>query len=48
MEHLLDQKVIVSHLERLKKKKDDIEEKLASSNFKTEVNFDKSIIENLL
>ena len=48
VEFLLDQKVIVSHLESLRKKKDDIEEKLASSNFKTEVNFDKNIIEKLL
>jgi predicted aspartyl protease len=48
MEFLLDQKAVVSHLEILKKKKDEIEEKLADSNFKTEVNFDKSIIEKLL
>ena len=48
MEFLLDQKAVVSRLESLKKKKDEIEEKLAESNFKTEVNFDKSIIEKLL
>jgi len=48
MEFLLDQKVIISHLESLRKKKDEIEEKLANSNFKTEVNFDKNIIEKLL
>ena len=48
MEFLLDQKTVVSHLENIKKKKDDIEEKLACSNFNTEVNFDKTIIEKLL
>jgi hypothetical protein len=47
-EFLLDQKSIVSYFESLKKKKDNIEEKLASSNFKTEVNFDRKIIETLL
>ena len=48
MELLLDQKAVVSRLESLKKKKDEIEEKLAESNFKTEVNFDKTVIEKLL
>jgi hypothetical protein len=48
MELLLDQKTIVSHFESLKKKKDDLEEKLASSNAKTQVNFDRSKIEKLL
>jgi len=44
----LDQKSIVSHFESLKKKKDDLEEKLANSNAKTQVNFDRSKIEKLL
>ena len=48
MEFLLDQKAVVSRLESLRKKKDDIEEKLAESNFKTEVNFDRTVIEKLL
>jgi len=48
MEFLLDQKTVVSRLESLRKKKDDIEEKLAESNFKTEVNFDRTVIEKLL
>ena len=48
MELLLDQKTVVSRLEGLKKKKDEIEEKLAESNYRTEVHFDKSIIEKLL
>ena len=47
-EFLLDQKAVVSRLESLRKKKDDIEEKLAESNFKTEVNFDRTVIEKLL
>jgi len=48
MELLLDQKSIVSHFESLKKKKDDLEEKLANSNAKTQVNFDRSKIDKLL
>jgi hypothetical protein len=48
MELLLDQKTVVSRLESLKKKKDEIEEKLAESNYRTEVHFDKNIIEKLL
>jgi hypothetical protein len=48
MEFLLDQKAVISRFESLRKKKDDIEEKLAESNFRTEVNFDKTVIEKLL
>jgi len=48
MELLLDQKAVVSHLESLKKKKDDLEEKLTISNAKTQVNFDREVIEKLL
>jgi len=48
MELLLDQKAIVSHFESLKKQKDDLEEKLAGSNAKTQVNFDRSVIEKFL
>jgi len=47
VELLLDQKSVVSHLENLRKKKDEIEEKLNLSNFKTEVVFDLNIIEKL-
>jgi len=47
-EFLLDQKTAISHLESLRKKKDDIEEKLGSSNYKTEVLFDINTIEKLL
>ena len=47
-ELLLDQKTVVSYYKGLKKKKDDIEEKLAHSNAKTQVDFDRSIIEKLL
>ena len=48
MEFLLEQKTVVSHFENLKKKKDDIEEKLAASNAKTKVLFDRSVIEEHL
>ena len=48
MELLLDQKSIVSHYENLKKQKDDIEEKLATSNSNTQVDFDRKIIDKLL
>jgi hypothetical protein len=48
LESLLDQKTIVNQLDTLKKTKDDIEEKLADSNFKTLVNFDPSTIKDLL
>jgi len=47
-EPLLSQKDIVAHLDSLKKKKDDIEDRLAESNIKTLVNFDQSIITGLL
>jgi hypothetical protein len=45
---LLSQNEIVIHLDELKKKKDNIEEKLAQSNFETQVVFDQSIITKLL
>ena len=48
LELLLDQKSIVSHYENLKKQKDDIEEKLATSNSNTQVDFDRKIIDKLL
>ena len=47
-EPLLSQKEIVAHLESLKKKKDCIEEKLAESNIKTQVDYDQNIINKLL
>ena len=47
-EALLSQKDIVAHLESLKKKKDDIEEKLTKSNIETQVNFDQNYIINIL
>jgi len=47
-EPLLSQKELVAHLDSLKKKKDDIEDRLAESNIKTLVNFDQSIITGLL
>jgi hypothetical protein len=48
LEPVLDQKVIVSRLDELKKKKDEIEERLANSNFKTIVEFDQARINKLL
>jgi molybdopterin converting factor small subunit len=48
LETVLDQKAIVSHLDELKKKKDEIEERLANSNFKTVVEFDQALINKLL
>jgi len=48
LEALLSQKDIVKHLNSLKKKKDDIEEKLNYSNMETQVNFDQNIITSLL
>ena len=48
MELLLDQKSIVSHYENLKKQKDNIEEKLATSNSNTQVDFDRKLIDKLL
>jgi hypothetical protein len=48
LELVLEQKAIVSHLDELKKKKDEIEERLTTSNFKTMVEFDQARISNLL
>ena len=48
MELLLDQKSIVSHYENLKKQKDYIEEKLATSNSNTQVDFNRKKIDRLL
>jgi hypothetical protein len=48
LEPVLDQRAIVSRLDELKKKKDDIEERLAASNFKTTVEFDQALINKLL
>jgi hypothetical protein len=48
LEPVLDQKAVVSRLEELKKKKDEIEERLADSNFKTPVEFDQARISKLL
>ena len=48
LEALLSQKDIVKHLNLLKKKKDDIEEKLNYSNMETQVNFDQNIITSLI
>jgi gamma-glutamylcyclotransferase (GGCT)/AIG2-like uncharacterized protein YtfP len=47
-EVLLSQKEIVAHLDSLKKRKDEIEEKLAKSNIETQVDFDQSAITKLL
>jgi hypothetical protein len=47
-EALLSQKEIVEYLDSLKKRKDDIEEKLAQSNFETQVDYDQNIINKLL
>jgi hypothetical protein len=48
LEPVLDQTAIVSRLDELKKKKDEIEERLANSNFKTVVEFDRARINKLL
>jgi molybdopterin converting factor small subunit len=48
LEPVLDQKTLVSKLEELKKKKDEIEERLANSNFKTVVEFDQVLMDKLL
>ncbi|MDR0720281.1 MAG: hypothetical protein LBF78_11660 [Treponema sp.] len=48
LEPVLDQKTIVSRLDELKKNKDEIEERLANSNFKTIVEFDLARINKLL
>jgi hypothetical protein len=48
LESVLDQRAIVSRLDELKKEKDDIEERLATSNFKTPVEFDQALINKLL
>jgi hypothetical protein len=48
LEPVVDQKAIVAHLDELKKKKDEIEEGLTNSNFKTLVEFDQARITKLL
>jgi hypothetical protein len=48
LEPVLDQTAIVSRLDELKKKKDEIEERLANSNFKIIVEFDQARINKLL
>ena len=48
LEPVLDQKTVVSHLDGLKKKKDEIEEHLANSNFSVQVDFDQNLINRLL
>jgi hypothetical protein len=48
LEPVLSQKEIISRLEELKKKKDEIEERLANSNFNTLVEFDQAVIGRLL
>jgi hypothetical protein len=48
LEPVLDQKTVVSKLDELKMKKDEIEERLANSNFKTLVEFDQARTDKLL
>jgi hypothetical protein len=48
LEPVLDQKTVVSRLEGLKRKKDEIEERLSNSNFSAQVDFDQNIINRLL
>ena len=48
LEPVLDQKTMVSRLDGLKKKKDDLEEQLANSNFSVQVDFDQNLINQLL
>jgi hypothetical protein len=48
LEPILDQKVIVAKLDSLKREKDEIEERLANSNFNTLVEFDQTLINKLL
>ena len=47
-ELLLSQKNVIEHLSSIKKKKDEIEEKLAKSNNETKVDFDPNIINKLI
>jgi len=47
-ELLLSQKKVIEHLNSIKKKKDDIEERLAKSNIETLVDFNQSVINKLL
>ena len=44
----MDQAAFVKRLDDLKKAKDEIEERLADSNFKTPVNFDPASVKALL
>jgi hypothetical protein len=48
LEPVLDQKAVTAHLEELKTKKDQIEDRLAESNFRVEVDFDEAAIKKLL
>jgi len=48
MELVLNQQIIVDHWKNLKKKKGEIEEKLAISNLAIQVDFDQEIINRLL
>jgi hypothetical protein len=48
LEPVLDQKAVVARHEEIKKKKDEIEEKLANSNFRVQVDFDQNIINKLI
>jgi len=48
LEPLLSQHEVVANLDSLKKRKDDIEEKLSESNLKTLVDFDQNVIVKLL
>jgi len=48
LEPLLDQQLIIAHFRDLKKQKEALEERLATSNGSTQVPFDRSIIDNLL
>ena len=45
---LLSQKKVIDHLSSIKKKKDEIEEKLAKSNIETKVDFDADVINKLI
>ncbi|GHU11771.1 hypothetical protein FACS1894151_11460 [Spirochaetia bacterium] len=48
LEPVLDQSAIVAKLDALKQTRDEIEEKLAESNFRTAVDFDAGLVKNLL
>jgi hypothetical protein len=48
LEPLIDQRAVVTRLNSLKKAKEDLEESLAASNFKTPVNFNIREVQGLL